>query len=75
MCLARVCFEKEPNIKSSLEDIAYIECKGKELVLETLFGKKQSITAKIKKIDFANSTVIIEKRLPEGSYNEDINMR
>ncbi len=60
MCMASVWIKKDSGEKNLLEEVAVIRVSGKNLVLSTLFGEKESVKAKIKEIDFVNSKVLLE---------------
>lgn len=59
MCLASV--HKVTQREKLLEEVALIRPEGKKLFLRTLFGEERVLKARIKEIDFANSTVLIEE--------------
>jgi predicted RNA-binding protein len=59
MCLASV--HKVTQRENLLEEVALIRPEGKKLFLRTLFGEERVLKARIKEIDFANSTVLIEE--------------
>ena len=61
MCLASVHKGKGTEKENLLEEVALIRFEGKKLLLRTLFGEERAIKAKIKEIDFMNSTVLIEE--------------
>jgi len=61
MCLASVQREKGTEKEKLLEEVALIRFEGKKLLVRTLFGDERAIKAKIKEIDFMNSTVLIEE--------------
>jgi len=58
--MASVWIKKDSGEKNLLEEVAVIRVSGKNLVLSTLFGEKESVKAKIKEIDFVNSKVLLE---------------
>jgi len=60
MCMASVWIKKDSGEKNLLEEVSVIRVSGKNLVLSTLFGEKESVKAKIKEIDFVNSKVLLE---------------
>ncbi len=61
MCLASVQKGKGTEKENLLEEVALIRFEGEKLLLRTLFGEERAIKAKIKEIDFMNSTVLIEE--------------
>jgi len=61
MCLASVHKGKGTEKENLLEEVALIRFEGEKLLLRTLFGEERAIKAKIKEIDFMNSTVLIEE--------------
>ena len=61
MCLASIHKGKGTEKENLLEEVALIRFEGEKLLLRTLFGEERAIKAKIKEIDFMNSTVLIEE--------------
>ena len=61
MCLASVLTERGTEKERLLEEVALIRFEGEKLLVRTLFGDEQAFNAKIKRIDFMNSTVLIEE--------------
>jgi len=61
MCLASVQKGKGTEKENLLEEVALIRFEGEKLLVRTLFGEERAIKAKIKEIDFMNSTVLIEE--------------
>lgn len=61
MCLASVHKRKGTEKENLLEEVALIRFEGTKLLVRTLFGEERAIKAKIKEIDFMNSTVLIEE--------------
>jgi predicted RNA-binding protein len=61
MCLARVMTEKKGEEDSLAEEVALIRLEGASILLRTFLGKDRVLKAKIKEIDFLNSTVLIEE--------------
>jgi predicted RNA-binding protein len=61
MCLASVHKGKGTEKENLLEEVALIRFEGENLLVRTLFGEERAIKAKIKEIDFMNSTVLIEE--------------
>jgi len=61
MCLASVHKGKGTEKENLLEEVALIRFEGEKLLVRTLFGEERAIKAKIKEIDFMNSTVLIEE--------------
>lgn len=59
MCLANVYKIEGAERTSLLEEVALIRLEGGKLLLQTLMGEEEAIEAKIKEIDFINSTVLI----------------
>ena len=60
MCLARVYLQKDNEKELLLEDVASIEITDGKLALATLFRETKEVEAVIKKVDFANSSVLLE---------------
>ena len=66
MCLAKVYVRKDSERELLMQEIAFIEVGDKKLLLSTVFGEQREVEAKVKEINFANSTITLEKmRLPE----------
>jgi len=61
MCRASVQKGKGTEKENLLEEVALIRFEGEKLLVRTLFGEERAIKAKIKEIDFMNSTVLIEE--------------
>jgi len=61
MCLARVMNEKKGEEGSLAEEVAWISVEGKNILLRPFLGKDRTLEARIKEIDFLNSTVLIEE--------------
>ena len=61
MCLASVQKGRGTEKENLLEEVALIRFEGEKLLVRTLFGEERAIKAKIKEIDFMNSTVLIEE--------------
>ena len=62
MCMANVWVKKGTKEENLLEEVAFIKIKGEKLVLSTLLGEEKLVEAKIEKIDFMNSKVLLTKR-------------
>jgi len=62
MCLAKAYIVRGADKEVLMEEVASIEYKEEELVLIPLFGEKKSIRAKIKEVDFFNSTIFIKEK-------------
>ena len=60
MCLARV-YEGAEEDKAILEDIAQMVIGEDMIEVETLFGERRVLQGKVRKIDFLNSRVQLEK--------------
>jgi predicted RNA-binding protein len=52
MCLSKAYVEKDGRKQFLMTDIASVKVNGSKLVLKTLFGEQQELTAKIIEIDF-----------------------
>jgi len=61
MCLARVYNEKKGKQDCLVEEVALIRLEGKTLLLRPFLGEDRTFKARIKEIDFVNSTVLIEE--------------
>jgi len=62
MCMASVWIKKGTREENLLEEVAVIKLKGEKLILSTLLGEEKLVEAKIEKIDFMNSKVLLTKR-------------
>ncbi len=60
MCLAKAFLKKDDRNELVLADVASIEKVDGKLVLTTLFRESKEIEANIKKIDFVNSSIVLE---------------
>ncbi len=60
MCLAKVYLNRNNTNELLLEDVASIEMSDGKLTLATLFRETKEVEAIIKKVDFANSSVLLE---------------
>ena len=61
MCLARVINEKKGKQHCLVEEVALIRLEGKNILLRPFLGEDRTFKARIKEIDFVNSTVLIEE--------------
>ena len=61
MCLAKIYLKSDSQDELLLENVAAIEISGQKLTLSTILMETKEIEAKIKKIDFTNSRVILEQ--------------
>ena len=65
MCLANAYLKRNNKNELLLENVASIEISGKKLVLTTILSETKELEANIKKVDFANSNVLLEMVLKE----------
>lgn len=61
MCLAKAYLKENKKNTLLLENVASIEISDKKLTLTTIFWETKEIAANIKRIDFANSKVLLEE--------------
>ena len=61
MCLATAYLNKDGERELILERVTFIEVAKKKLLLRTLFGEQMELEAGVKEIDFASSSIILEK--------------
>ncbi len=61
MCMADACLTNGVTEETILEDVATLRVEGGEIVLETLFGDRQSIIGEVQEIDFANSKILLRR--------------
>jgi len=60
MCLAKAYLVKDSKKELVMEEIASIEVGQRKLVLRTIFGEQREMAARVKQIDFASSSIILE---------------
>jgi predicted RNA-binding protein len=61
MCLAKAYLSKNGERELLMREIAYLGVGDEKLLLRTLFGEQKEVEAKLREIDFANSSIILEK--------------
>ena len=61
MCLAKVYIGGDDENELLMENITSIKAENGKLLVTSLFGDKQEITADIKEIDFRGSNVVLSK--------------
>ena len=61
MCLAKAYLSKNGKQELLMREIAYLGVGDEKLLLRTLFGEQKEVEAKLREIDFANSSIILEK--------------
>ena len=61
MCLAKVNLPKDEG--GLLADIALLKVEDGKVYLRTLFGQEKELEAKVKEIDFQNSTILLETKV------------
>jgi predicted RNA-binding protein len=59
MCLAKAYTNRE-MVEPILENISHMDCHGKSIRMETMFGEEKVIRGIVLEVDFENSKVIIE---------------
>lgn len=63
MCLAQVRLaEESEGAEPIMSDVARIESTEEGLIVTDLMGESRRVAAKIKAIDFMESTVVVERR-------------
>ena len=60
MCLSKVYIEKNGRRELVMEEIASLKPWKGKLLLKTLMGEQQEITASIKEIDFLTHSITLE---------------
>ncbi len=60
MCLAKAYLVKDSTKELVMEEIVTIEVGQRKLVLRTIFGEQREMAARVKQIDFASSSIILE---------------
>jgi predicted RNA-binding protein len=61
MCLAKAYLSRNGERELLMREIAYLGVGDEKLLLRTLFGEQKEVEAKLREIDFANSSIILEK--------------
>ncbi|HID96380.1 MAG TPA: CooT family nickel-binding protein [Candidatus Latescibacteria bacterium] len=61
MCMAKVYLEGEDEEELVLEEVATLRVDGDRLLLETIFGEQKSLAARIERIDFLNSRIVLSQ--------------
>ncbi len=61
MCLAKAYLSENGERELLMREIAYLGVGNEKLLLRTLFGEQKEVEAKLREIDFANSSIILEK--------------
>ena len=61
MCLAKVYLSENGKRELLMQEIAYVGVGDEKLLLRTLFGEQKEVEAKLREIDFATSSIILEK--------------
>ncbi len=61
MCLAKAYLSRNGKRELLMREIAYLGVGNEKLLLRTLFGEQKEVEAKLREIDFANSSIILEK--------------
>ena len=60
MCLAKAFLSDHGDNELILEQVVSVEQLGEKLVLTTLFRETKEIRASVKRIDFSDSSIILE---------------
>ena len=60
MCLAKAYLKKNNKNELFGENVASVEIVDDKLILNTIFSEAKEIRANIKRIDFANSNILLE---------------
>jgi len=61
MCLAKAYFHKDSEKELLMQEIAFMKVGKGKLLLRTLFGEEKEVVANVREVDFANSSIILEK--------------
>jgi len=59
--MAKVYLEGEDEEELVLEEVATLRVDGDRLLLETIFGEQKSLAARIERIDFLNSRIVLSQ--------------
>ncbi len=60
MCLGKAFLVKDARNEFLMDNIASLEVAGEKVTLTSLFRESRDIEARIRKIDFANSSILLE---------------
>lgn len=61
MCMADAYITNGLDDEAILKEVATLRVEGDQIVLETLFGDRESILGNIEEIDFANSKILLRR--------------
>ena len=61
MCLAKAYLSRNGKRELLMREIAYLGVGNGKLLLRTLIGEQKEVEAKLREIDYANSSIILEK--------------
>ena len=61
MCLSKAYVDRNGRMEPLSEEVASLEIKKGKVLIKELFGEQKVIRANIKKIDFLNGKIILEK--------------
>lgn len=61
MCLAKAYLSENGKRELLMQEIAYMGVGDEKILLRTLFGEQKEVEAKLREIDFATSSIILEK--------------
>lgn len=61
MCLSKAYVDINGRMEPLSEEVASLEIEKGKVLLKELFGEQKVIRANIKKIDFLNGKIILEK--------------
>ena len=67
MCLATVYIEDDGQREEVMQDVAWVEPANVGLQLITLLGERQSLQARIERIDLINGLVILKRMTADSS--------
>lgn len=61
MCLSKAYVDRNGRMEPLSEEVASLEIEKGKVLIKELFGEQKVIRANIKKIDFLNGKIILEK--------------
>ena len=61
MCLSKAYVDRNSRMEPLSEEVASLEIEKGKVLIKELFGEQKVIRANIKKIDFLNGKIILEK--------------
>ena len=60
MCLSKAYLDKNGERQLIMEDVSSVRIENDRVLLSTLFGEQEKVTAEIKEIDFMTHSILLE---------------